>query len=173
MKIFIDENRFFFRILKFYDFLKRMGMSNKEVEQAFVQAKAEISGIARKVHEAARIIAMGGRPMNKDWFNDGPWDNANEATNKWEKCTVYVKAKSARSYSEWVTVTLDDGTILLSTYDYMSGSGNSEFDVTTFRNGAWVERFIRYSQDGVATEREKQKQAELQERLKPFSDIDF
>ncbi len=56
---------------------------------------------------------------------------------------------------------------------YISGSGNSEFEVKTFRNGAWAERFISYSTEGVQAELEKQKKVELQERLKPFSEIDF
>lgn len=70
---------------------------------------------------------------------------------------------------EWVDIKLDDGTVLLSTHYHT----NDGFDVYTFRNGAWVERFIAYSIDGVQAELEKQKKAELQERLKPFSDIDF
>ncbi len=142
-------------------------------DQEFKKAKAEAEALARKVYDAARIIAMDGRPINKSWINDGHYENMNETTKKWEKCTINLKVKDARSYTEWVDITLDDGTVLLNVYYYISGSGNTEFDVKTFRNGAWVERFITYSKDGVEAEREKQKQAELQEKLKPFSSIDF
>ncbi|WP_291347919.1 MULTISPECIES: hypothetical protein [unclassified Acinetobacter] len=144
-------------------------MSNEEFEQA----KAEAKVLARKVHDAARIIAMDGRPINKNWIEEGSYVDMNEATKKWEKCTINLKVKDARSYNEWIDITLDDGTVILDTDYYISGSGNSEFEVKTFRNGAWAERFISYSTEGVQAELEKQKKVELQERLKPFSEIDF
>lgn len=146
-----------------------LNMSNEEFEQA----KAEAKVLARKVHDAARIIAMDGRPINKNWIEEGSYVDMNEATKKWEKCTINLKVKDARSYNEWIDITLDDGTVILDTDYYISGSGNSEFEVKTFRNGAWAERFISYSTEGVQAELEKQKKVELQERLKPFSEIDF
>lgn len=144
-------------------------MSNQEFEQA----KANVAAIARKVHDAARIVAMDGRPINKDWIDEGNYVNSNEVTKKWEKCTIKLEVKDARSYSERIDLKLDDGTVLLSTYYYISGSGNSEFEVSTFRNGAWVERLITYSKEDVIAEKERKEKAELEERLKPFSEIDF
>lgn len=141
-----------------------LNMSNQEFEQV----KTEVKARAQKVHDAARIIAVDGRVINKDWIED-----VGSTTKEWEKCTIKLRVKDASSYSEWIDIILDDGTVLLSTYYYISGSGNSEFDASTFRNGAWVERLIAYSKDGVEAELEKQKRAELQERLKPFSEIDF
>jgi hypothetical protein len=70
---------------------------------------------------------------------------------------------------EWVDIKLDDGTLILSTHYHT----NDGFEVYTFRNGAWVERFITYSKEDVIAELERQKQEELQQRLKPFSAIDF
>ena len=134
-------------------------------DQEFEQAKAEAKAIARKVHDAARIIAVDGKPINKDWLED-----VGDTTKKWEKCTIKLRAKdNGRNYMEWVDIKLDDGTVILSTHYHT----NDGFDVYTFRNGAWAERFIAYSTEGVEAEREKQKQAELQEKLKPFSSIDF
>jgi len=138
-------------------------------DNEFEKAKAEISVIARKVHEAGKIIVADGKPINKYWiedFGDG-------VKKSWEKCTIKFRVKSAHSYSEWLSIELDDGTVILDTSYYISGSGNSEFDVSTFRNGAWVERFIAYSTEGAIAEQERQKQAELEQKLKPFSDIDF
>ena len=143
-------------------------MSDKEFEKAKVEAKAK----ARKVHDAAKTIAMEGKPINRDWLDDGNYENTNEATKTWEKCTIHLKAKDARSYSEWVTITLDDGTVLLKTYYYISDY-SGDFDVSTFRTGAWVDRLITYAEKDVAADKERRKQAELQEKLKPVSEIDF
>lgn len=140
-------------------------MSNQEFEQA----KAKLKPLARKVHDAANAIAADGKAVNKYWIED----NDGEATKKWEKCTIKFRVKDGHSYSEWVVIKLDDGTVLLDTSYSIGGSGNTQFDVNTFRNGAWVDRFITYSIDGVQAELEKQNKAELQEKLKPFSDIDF
>jgi hypothetical protein len=140
-------------------------MSDKEFEAA----KAEISVIAMKVHEAGKIIVADGKPINKYWiedFGDG-------VTKSWEKCTIKYRVKDAYSYSEWLNITLEDGTVILDTSYYISGSGNYDFDVSTFRNGAWVERFITYSTEGIIAEQERQKKAELEQKLKPFSEIDF
>ena len=134
-------------------------------DQEFEQAKAEIAAKAKAVHKAARIIVADGKPISKSWIED-----YGEATKNWEKCTIKFRAKdNGRNYMEWVDIKLDDGTLILSTHYHT----NDGFEVYTFRNGAWVERFITYSKDGVEAEREKQKQAELQEKLKPFSSIDF
>ena len=141
---------------------------SKMSDQEFEQAKAEIAAKAKAVHKAARIIVADGKPISKSWIED-----YGEATKNWEKCTIKFKVKSAHSYTEWMNITLEDGTVILDTRDYISGSGNSEFDVSIFRNGAWVERFITYSNEGVQAELEKQKKAELEQKLKPFSAIDF
>ncbi len=81
-------------------------------DQEFEQAKAEAKAIARKVHDAARIIAVDGRPINKDWLED-----VGDTTKKWEKCTIKLRAKdNGRNYMEWVDIKLDDGTVILSTH---------------------------------------------------------
>ena len=141
-------------------------MSNQEFEQA----KAEIKLKAREVHNAARIIAVDGQPINKYWIED-----VGSTTKEWEKCLIKLRVTDGSSYSEWVEIILDydDKTVLLSTYYFIGRSGNSEFEVSTFRNGAWVERFIAYSKEGVIAEQERKKKAELAEQLKPFSEIDF
>lgn len=145
---------------------QRVNISYQEFKQA--KAKAKANAKAREVHEAARIIAVDGRPINNDWIED-----VGSTTKQSEKCTIKLRVKSATSYSEWIDIILDDGTVLLSTYYYISGSGNSEFEASTFRNGAWVERFITYSTEGVNAELERQKKAELEQRLKPYAEIDF
>lgn len=137
-------------------------------DQEFEKAKAEFKVKAKELHKAARIIAADGQTINKSWIED-----FGSATKEWEKCVVKFRVKSASSYTEWVEIILNDGTVLLSTYDYISSSGNTEFEVYMFRNGAWVERFITYSKEGVAAEQERKKQAELAEKLKPFAEIDF
>jgi len=134
-------------------------------DQEFEQAKAEVKVKAKEVYEAALIIVMDGKPITTSWIED-----VGDATKKWEKCTIKLRVQTTtRNYMDWVDIVLDDGTVLLSSH-YHTGDG---FDVYTFRNGAWVERFITYSKEGVIAEQERQKQAELAEKLKPFSEIDF
>lgn len=137
-------------------------------DQEFEIAKAEFKVRAKELHKAARIIAADGKPINKSWIED-----FGSVTKEWEKCVIKFRVKDASSYTEWVEIILNDGTVLLSTYDYISSSGNTEFELYTFRNGAWVERFITYSTEGVIAEQERKKKAELEEKLKPFSEIDF
>jgi hypothetical protein len=137
----------------------------KMSDQEYEQAKAEVKARAKEVHDAARIIAADGKTINKYWLED-----VGDTTKNWEKCTIKFRAKdNGRNYMEWVDIKLDDGTLILSTHYHT----NDGFDVHTFRNGAWVERFINYSKEDVIAELERQKQEELQQRLKPFSAIDF
>lgn len=140
-------------------------MSDQAIKETLEALKPE----AKKVHEAAKIIAADGKPINEDWIED-----IGDATKAWERCTIKIKvrAPSDTRYTEWVDITLDDGTVLLSSR-YNISSYSSDFDLYAFRNGAWVDRLITYSKEGVIAEREKQKKAELEQRLKPFSEIDF
>lgn len=142
-----------------------MSDSDKEFEKI----KVEIEAKAITVHKAARIIVTDGKAISKNWiedFGDG-------VTKDWEKCTIHFRVRDTSSYTEWMKIILDDGTVLLDTRHYIGHSGNSYFDVYTFRNGAWVDRFIAYSTEGVRAEQERQKQAELKQKMQPFSDINF
>lgn len=138
-------------------------------DQAIKETLDALKPQARKVHEAAKIIAADGKPINEDWIED-----IGDATKIWERCTIKIKvrAPSETRYTEWVDIALDDGTVLLSSRDYITSSSMG-FDLYTFRNGAWTDRLIKYSIEGVMAEKEKQKKAELDEKLKPFSEIDF
>ena len=127
-------------------------------DQEFELAKAEFKVRAKELHKAARIIAADGKPISKSWIED-----FGSVTKEWEKCVIKFRVKSASSYTEWVEIILDDGTILLSTYDYISSSGNTEFEVYTFHNGAWVERFITYSKEGVIAEQERKKKGSVRQ----------
>jgi hypothetical protein len=138
-------------------------------DQAIKETLAALKPEARKVHDAAKIIAADGKPINDDWIED-----IGDATKIWERCTIKIKvrAPSETRYTEWVDITLDDGTVLLSSRYYI-GSSSIDFDLYAFRNGAWADRLIKYSIEGVMAEKEKQKKAELEKKLKPFSEIDF
>jgi len=152
----MDNKRFIFEIM-----FQGVNMSDQEFEQAKVEIKAR----AKEVYEAALIIVMDGKPITTNWIED-----VGDATKKWEKCTIKLRVQStSRNYMDWVDIELDDGTVLFST-KYHTGDG---FDVVAFRNGAWVERFITYATEGLIADQERQKKAELAEKLKPFSEIDF
>ncbi|NNH37003.1 hypothetical protein HLH12_15975 [Acinetobacter sp. NIPH 2377] len=139
-------------------------MSSQDIKQAI----AELKPRAKEVHEAAKVIAAEGKPINDDWIED-----IGDAEKKWEKCTIKLKVRAnERKYSEWLEIILDDGTVILSTYYYITDY-SSEFEINTFRNGGWVDRLINYSTENVIAEKERKKKAELEQLLKPFSSIDF
>ena len=139
-------------------------MSDQEIKKILAALKPK----AKAVHDAAKIIAADGEPINNDWIKD-----IGDVIKNWEICTITLEVRiNERKYSERLNIKLNDGTVLLSTYNYITDYG-SEFEISTFRNGPWADRLINHSKEGVMAEREKQKKEELEKKLKPFSEIDF
>lgn len=133
-------------------------------DQAIKETLAALKPEARKVHDAAKIIAADGKPINDDWIED-----IGDATKIWERCTIKIKvrAPSETRYTEWVDITLDDGTVLLSSRYYI-GSSSIDFDLYAFRNGAWADRLIKYSIEDVMAEKEKKKESRTRRKIKTF-----
>lgn len=109
------------------------------------------------IYEIVRNVANKGGKSKKN------------AMTEWEGCNVIYEQESTATQQGGTRVVMPDGTTLYSALE----NGQR---VSVFRYGAWVERLKAYSEQLTAEKKradEAKAQQERENKLKPFTQIDF
>jgi hypothetical protein len=127
-----------------------------------------------KIHEAIKNIVNGG-----DWVKDKMGEV------EWEKCNINYRPvlstmHTAEAFFVLGKIIMKDGTVLYESEmrsHQVDGVNNKRVRYTTqFRNGKWVERLLKYSENisrQYQEELNKKEQEAHEKKMKPFSEIDF
>ena len=135
--------------------------SSSEPNETAAMLAASKQAAELGIYEIVRNIATKGNNT----------DNPCEA--EWEGCKLVFNQKKVVNdlESKVTSITMSNGTLLYQAYD-SALSVIAGLLVTDFRYGAWVERITKYSEQ-ITAKKQQEAEAKAQEKLKPFSGIDF
>jgi len=134
---------------------------NKDIEE--IQKKVE----ELKLHQAIKNIVNIGNPSQDE-----------KGTTELESCIInYQPITNSLNKNDSVLakIIMQDGSVLYESLLKLENGSRTRY-TETFRFGNWVDRFLKYSEElrtQHLAEFKKQILEEQQEKMKPFSEIDF
>ncbi|MFP0712237.1 hypothetical protein [Acinetobacter pittii] len=134
---------------------------NKDIEE--IQKKVE----ELKLHQAIKNIVNTGNPTQDE-----------KGTAELESCIInYQPITNSLNQNDSVLakIIMQDGSVLYESLLKLENGSRTRY-TETFRFGNWVDRFLKYSEELTTqhlAEFKKKLLEEQQEKMKPFSEIDF